>query len=97
MKNEPAEILIEFATQDFKTTKSTSHNQGRGLFSLRSAIEKLNRTATISSEKGKMHIFGGKIELQPLNYSHKGTLIEVKFNLSALEKIEKDDQFDLDF
>jgi hypothetical protein len=90
--------VIEYATQDFVTTKSGIQNQGRGLHTLLTGVRAMNGKTQIFCEKGHFIVEMNQTSHLSLNYEHKGTFIVVKFNIHELEPKSDDDySSDIDF
>ncbi|MFN0035227.1 MAG: ATP-binding protein [Saprospiraceae bacterium] len=97
-KDEPDEVLIEYATQDRVSTKSQIQNQGRGLANVLSSIESMGGRVEICSGKGRLVSEANKKPLNSLPYDHKGTLIALRFNINRVEELDHDEySTDIDF
>lgn len=89
---------IQYAAEDFVTTKSTKSNQGRGLNILKTIMISRKGNLQIYSEKGLYQISNGKEILSDLSYKHIGTLIKVNILIENLpQKEENDFSQDIDF
>jgi anti-sigma regulatory factor (Ser/Thr protein kinase) len=80
---------IEFATNDWITTKSTPQNYGRGLAHLLTISDALQGEVTIISGQGKLIRSNNENQKLPFDEYFPGTLISAKLNLRNFEKQEK--------
>ncbi|MFN8713302.1 MAG: hypothetical protein ACK5Z2_10660 [Bacteroidota bacterium] len=79
---------IEFATNDWITTKSTPQNYGRGLAHLLTISDALQGEVIIISGQGKLIRSNNENQKQLFDEYFPGTLISAKLNLRNFEKQE---------